>query len=97
MKINAVIIKKDFKNDYISREAGEKLRLIILENHKNNIVTELDFSGIIVASTSFFDESIAKLALEEWDKEQLNTFVVFKNINKLDMDVLNKIREYRKI
>jgi len=97
LKINAVIIKKDFKNDYISREAGEKLRLIILENHKNNIVTELDFSGIIVASTSFFDESIAKLALEEWDKEQLDTFVVFKNINKLDMDVLNKIREYRKI
>ena len=97
MKTSTVIIKKDFKEDYISREAGEKLRLMILENYKNNIITEIDFTDVIIASTSFFDESIAKLALEEWSKEQVDTFVLFKNINKLDLDVLNKIREYRMI
>ena len=97
MKTKTIIIKTDFKSDYISREAGERLRLIILDNHKNNIITEIDFTDTVIASTSFFDESIAKLVLEEWTKEQLDTFVTLKDINPLDLNVLNKIREYRKI
>lgn len=92
-----IIIKNDFKDDYITRESGEKLRLIILENHKKNIITEIDFSDVIIASTSFFDESIAKLALEKWTKEQLDTFVILKDINPLDLNVLNKIRAFRNI
>ena len=57
-------IKEEFKDDWITREAGETLRkrLVTIISQKTNLV--LDFEGLTVASTSFFDEGFAKLAQE---------------------------------
>ena len=95
--MKTLVIKDIFKQDYITREAGEELRTLILENYNNKQETTLDFSDIIIASTSFFDEGIAKLALEGWDKKTYNKFIIIKDINRMDMEVLNKMLKYRKL
>lgn len=90
-----ISIKNDFKTDYITREAGEKLRYFILESYNKNEPTEIDFSDIIVASTSFFDEGIAKLQKEGWDFKKLNKFIKFKYLNPLDEEVMISVCKLR--
>lgn len=90
-----VIIKDAFKDDYISRQAGEKLRLMILKAIKSKEELFLDFKDLIVASTSFFDESIAKLIDENINVEEFLRYIVLENLNVNDQKVLNKVSEYR--
>jgi hypothetical protein len=92
-----VSIKKEFSQDYITRVAGERLRNLILEAHQDNQSIEVDFTGVVVASTSFFDESIAKLAEEGWDRAMLEKFVTLKGLNKMDNEVLQRVCKYRGI
>lgn len=91
-KIN---IKKEFAGDYITREAGERLRQAIVQAFAAGLKTELDFSGIIIASTSFFDEGLAKLALHGWEQKQFEENVIIKNLNPRDRKVLEKMCAYR--
>ena len=72
-----IFIRETFKNDYTTRDAGEKLRHMILLSKKKIM---LDFSDIKIASASFFDEGIAKLSLEGWDSKKLNDQLEFKNL-----------------
>lgn len=90
-----IMVKDDFKDDYITREAGERLRLMILAAIRNREKLILDFEGLIVASTSFFDEGIAKLAHENLNQEDFKQYIVLKNLNKNDLKVLEKVTEYR--
>lgn len=85
MRIN---LKKEFAEDYISRDAGEKLRNQILEIAKTGEKAVLDFSGLVIASTSFFDESIAKLAQAGWDDEALTCRIGLLSIHPRDKDLL---------
>ncbi|MEK6704548.1 MAG: DUF4325 domain-containing protein [Bdellovibrionota bacterium] len=63
-------IKEEYKEDYITRAAGERLRTAILDARQNGEdCIWLDFGGVIIGSTSFFDEAIAKLGEEGWDSE----------------------------
>ena len=97
MKENLIIIKEDFKDDYISREAGEKLRNIIISLDKNYEGIEIDFSGITIASTSFFDEAFAKLVDYGWNRNKLFKKVSMINIDPRDEIVLEKMLENRKM
>ena len=90
-----IIIKEEFKKDYISREAGEELRKIILAAIKNQEKITLDFSELVIASTAFFDESIAKLVNEKIEPQEFNEFVTIKNINRNDQKVLDQVTKYR--
>lgn len=90
-----ILIKKQFANDYITRDAGEKLRIIIEEAFAKGEKIELDFAGLTIASTSFFDEGIAKLALSGWDQEKFKKNVGIKNLNPRDENVLKKMCSYR--
>lgn len=89
MKIN---IKKEFPNDYISREAGERLRKMILNNEGPH---ELDFSDLKVASISFFDESIAKLVESGWTSESVKQNLIFKNLYGFDEKLLKQVCQAR--
>lgn len=91
-KIN---IKTEFATDYITREAGERLRHMIEQALQNHEQLELDFFGITIASTSFFDEGIAKLALNKWSYEQFIEKISLKNLHPRDEQVLKKMCEYR--
>ena len=88
-------MKKEFKKDYITREAGERLRLIILQAFEKGKTLELDFTGLTIASTSFFDESIAKLVNEGWDKKRLKQTVRIKGLNPRDQKLLEDLCRYR--
>ncbi|OGQ44974.1 MAG: hypothetical protein A3H42_03460 [Deltaproteobacteria bacterium RIFCSPLOWO2_02_FULL_46_8] len=83
-----VNIRKDFSGDYVTRAAGEDLRKIILEADSKNRKIEIDFSGITIASTSFFDEGFAKLADSGWTMEKLKTQIILKEINPRDRMIL---------
>ncbi|MBI5299804.1 MAG: STAS-like domain-containing protein [Deltaproteobacteria bacterium] len=83
-----ISIKNDFSGDYITRVAGEKLRKIILEADLKNQKIEINFSGVTIASTSFFDEGFAKLNDSGWTMEKLKTQIILKNIKPKDHYVL---------
>ncbi len=97
--MKTIRIAEEFKEDHISRIAGERLREMILSiwssiNRRDEKV-ELDFGGLIIASTSFFDEGIAKLALNEWTLEDFQKRITITNLNKRDYGVLKQVCEYR--
>lgn len=81
-------IKETFVQDWITREAGEKLRLLVSDAlHKAQNI-ELDFSDCLIASTSFFDESIAKLALEKVTSEQIQKHLKILHLHPRDKELL---------
>ena len=69
--MKTIVIKNDFSEDHITRIAGEKLRFQILgaDAKKEKII--IDFSGVCIASTSFFDEGFAKLTEAGWTLKDL--------------------------
>lgn len=83
-----IIICEDFKNDFTTREAGEKLRKLIVQADEK---VELDFINIKIASASFFDEGIAKLVLEGWSSEKVKEMISFKNIFSRDLELLKSV------
>ncbi|MBI2083171.1 MAG: STAS-like domain-containing protein [Deltaproteobacteria bacterium] len=90
-----ISIKQAFHDDYVSRVAGERLRHLIVESVQNKESVCLDFEGVVIASTSFFDEGIAKLALEGWDQELLKKWVRFERVNTRDRKVMERVCEFR--
>lgn len=83
-----IIIGEEFKNDFTTREAGEKLRKIIITSNEK---LELDFINVKIASASFFDEGIAKLAEEGWSSERVKTMLAFENIFSRDLELLKSV------
>lgn len=95
MKKNKINIKSVFKDDYITRAAGERLRNMILKSISENKKVELDFTDLMIASTSFFDEAIAKLIDHGWNRDQLIENILFKNLHPKDKMVMEKMCLYR--
>lgn len=89
-----IIIEDEFKDDYTTRIAGEKLRKMIVTAQGK---VELDFSNLKIASASFFDEGIAKLSEENWDSQKINENLVFKNLFRRDRELLESVCHIRKI
>ncbi len=81
-----IIIKERFKNDFTTREAGEQLRKMILSSSEKIII---DFADVKIASASFFDEGIAKLAHEGWNKQDLDSRIEFINIFSKDLELMH--------
>jgi hypothetical protein len=90
-----ITIREEFKKDYISREAGEELRKKIISAIENQEMLVLDFSELVVASTSFFDEGIAKLVEDKINPDQFKEFVTIKDLNRNDQKVLDQVTQYR--
>lgn len=87
MRIN---VNKEYGKQTVSREDGRIVaeRLICALDKEDRI--EIDFSNILIASVSFFDEAFGKLAFE-YPKEVLATKLVFENIEPFDKALLNDI------
>ena len=93
--MKTIVIKKDFSEDHITRIAGEKLRYQILDADSKNERIIIDFSGVCIASTSFFDEGFAKLAEAGWTLKDLETRVTLKNIDSRDHRLLTQMCQNR--
>jgi hypothetical protein len=93
-----IIIKDEFSNDYISRQAGERLRMMINNCLAKKEKCELDFKNMKVASVSFFDEAIAKLS-ENTQKDQspssLSPLIIFIDLYEMDKNLLLQLCEGR--
>lgn len=74
----------------VSRDDGEALRHVI-ESHWGDVEPlVLDFSGLVIASVSFFDESFGVLALRH-PLAELTARVKVENLRSPDQKLLNKI------
>ena len=91
MKTLRVVIKKEFKEDFVTRQAGEQLRIMIIKAFNDKQKIEVDFSDAQVASLSFMDEAFAKLLLEGWKKEDISQRISFVNLDPMDKAVLDKM------
>ncbi len=92
-----IFIRETFRDDFISRAAGEKLRGLIIAADQNGEGVEIDFSSIVVGSTSFFDEAIAKLSEEGWNLQKLRQRVVFRHLDPRDEKVLEQMCQVRNL
>ena len=84
-------IRKEFAEDWLTREAGERLREMILAATKGSKRVELDFGKAIIASTSFFDEGIAKLADHGWTWRLLDKKIAFLNMHPRDRETMKTL------
>ena len=87
MKID---LKAEYGKQTISRDDGKIVanRLVDAMGKEEEIV--IDFSNILIASVSFFDEAFGKLAFK-YSKETLAKKLTFKNIEDFDKALLNDI------
>lgn len=86
-----ICLKEAFKEDYISRAAGERLRNSIIAAEQKGESITLDFTGLVIASTSFFDEGFAKLVKLGWNQDKLFQVAQLKNIHPKDKILLEDI------
>ena len=91
----SINIREEFGQDYTTREAGERLRLLILDAFGRDAVVEIDFSGVKVASASFFDEAFAKLALEGWNREDFYRRLSYIHLHHMDEKLLEQVCKVR--
>jgi hypothetical protein len=91
MKID---IAKICKKKTVTRDDGEKLNKILGEKWDEASSFDIDFNNVLVASVSFMDEAIGKLALK-YTKEDLKKKIKVKNILDYDRALLNDILQSR--
>jgi len=85
-----IIIAQHFQLSRVTRADGAKLRRIIEENWSDSEPLILDFSGLRIASASFFDESIGALA-EAYPLEVLTQRLRMEQMDPADRRLLNQI------
>jgi hypothetical protein len=83
-------LKKECNNQTITREEGKKVNKLIDNawDKENKII--IDFGNILIASVSFIDEALGKLAFEH-SKKALKGKLYFKNMLDYDKALLNDI------
>jgi STAS-like domain of unknown function (DUF4325) len=74
----------------VSRSDGARLRRLIETHWSDDDALVLDFSGVRIASVSFFDESIGLLARTH-PLDELQRRVRVENIDPSDRALLNQI------
>ena len=89
--MTGIHIPTEFADDRVTRPAGERLRRLILSRVDDRAPLEIDFEGLLIASTSFFDEGFAKLAEEGWTREQFESRLTLVGMNRLDRRVLERV------
>lgn len=68
---------------------------MIIDETAQGSSLEIDFSGCVIASTSFFDEGFAKLANLGWTQEKFDGFITLSHMDKKDFILLDKIMANR--
>ncbi|UUX92974.1 STAS-like domain-containing protein [Methanoplanus endosymbiosus] len=74
----------------ITLEDGEKVYRLILSALNNNQNAELDFTGVRIYSSPFFNGAVAKL-LGSFTPEELNARVKFAGLTKHGDQVLRRV------
>lgn len=88
-------VPKTCGDDLITRNAGRKVRDVLLENWEQDVI-EIRFSGRRIASVSFFDEAIG-LLLKRGGKtmDEITSKLRFPDIHPGDRRLLNSVLRAR--
>lgn len=89
--MKTIAIEQEFSGDHITRAAGERLRKRILELSASEDKVVVDFSNVVIASTSFLDEGLAKLANEGRSREWVEDRLQLKRIDPRDLALLQSL------
>ena len=87
MRIN---LKNEYGKQTVSREDGKIFADRLIKEMETADKIEIDFSNILIASVSFFDEAFGKLAFK-YPRETLAKKLAFENIEDFDRALLNDI------
>lgn len=74
----------------VTREDGKHIQVMISDSWDKEQSITIDFSNILIASVSFFDEAFGKLAFK-YPINALKEKMKFQNIEKYDRALLNDI------
>jgi len=85
-----ISVKKECGKNTVTRDDGKQVQKLVLTAWKEQGKIVIDFSNILVASVSFFDEAFGKLAFK-YSKVKLQEKLSFKNIDDYDRALLNDI------
>lgn len=89
-------ISKIIKNDSaVSSDDGETVYELILESIRAKEITELDFAGISIITTAFLNSAIGQL-YDVFSSDELNEYIVLKNVQKEDTMQFKKVIERAK-
>lgn len=94
MRINIV---ENIESEYaVSPEDGDKIYCRISEKISKKEIIVIDFEGVDIVTTAFLNNAIGRL-YNEFNREQLNTYIKFENISENDLFLLKKVIERAKI
>lgn len=91
-EIKMILVKEFIGANCITMEQGEIIYQLIYASLKDNKSIELDFSGIGVFASPFFNVAIGRL-LKDFSREQLNRLLIIKNLSSTGRDVLKVVIE----
>lgn len=88
--MNTFLIKDFVGMNAMTLSDGEKIYQQIYPLLKDNNKVELNFDGVNIFSTPFFNASIGKL-LQDLEPEQLNKLLLFTKLNPLGVEVAKRV------
>lgn len=88
--MNEIIVKDVVGENAISIQSGQKLYFKIHEKLKKGEVIVLDFDGVGIFASPFFNASIG-LLLQDIELESLKALLSFNNLNEIGRDLLNHV------
>lgn len=74
----------------ITIEDGQKIYSIILPELKLGNVIDLDFSGVNIFASPFFNAAIGRL-LKDFSKEVLEKLIKYQHLNQIGTDILKLV------
>lgn len=83
-------LKKEYGKQTVTRDDGKVVADRLNKAMKKEDKIVIDFSNILIASVSFFDEAFGKLAFK-YSKETLGKKLVLENMEDFDRALLNDI------
>jgi hypothetical protein len=96
LNMTTLKISKIIKNDSaVSSDDGETVYQLILDSIRLKEITELDFAGISIITTAFLNSAIGQL-YDVFSSEELNKYIVLKNVPKEDAIQFKKVIERAK-
>lgn len=96
LNMTTLNINQIIKNDSaVSSDDGETIYNLILESIRAKEITELDFAGINIITTAFLNSAIGQL-YDVFSSEELNEYILLKNVPKEDTIQFKKVIERAK-
>jgi hypothetical protein len=90
-----ILVQELVGENAITLEDGDKIYKIIFTALKSEEMIGIDFLGVKVFASPFFNSAIGRL-LKDFSKDTLNRLLSFDNLNPVGTDVVKRVIENSK-